>query len=312
MAKMTPPCFIGIDGGGTGCRVAIADVDGTTLARAEGGPANYTSNPGATIENLLSALEVARRSAGLEDAQIAKAAAHLGLAGILGATDSTDLVRRMPMRHVGVSDDRLTSLVGALGARDGVLVSVGTGSFVAKQRQGARTYLGGWGFAIGDQASGAWLGRRLLERCVLVSDRLEPESDLTRMVLAEFDGDPERITRFAQQAGPPEYARYAPRITAGRSIRPASRLAEMSASVGVTSDPLVRISYSRPPMNRAEGTGSPKALTLISVSRAGSSVTSLPPMAMAMTHVPVETTENGALRASMCGRSDALESWIPQ
>lgn len=214
MAKMTPPCFIGIDGGGTGCRVAIADVDGTTLARAEGGPANYTSDPGATIENLLSALEVARRSAGLEDAQIAKAAAHLGLAGILGATDSTDLVRRMPMRHVGVSDDRLTSLVGALGARDGVLVSVGTGSFVAKQRQGARTYLGGWGFTIGDQASGAWLGWRLLERCVLVSDGLEPESDLTRMVLAEFDGDPERITRFAQQAGPAEYARYAPRITA--------------------------------------------------------------------------------------------------
>ena len=50
-------------------------------------------------------------------------------------------------------------------------------------------------------------------------------------------------------------------------------------------------------MNRAEGTGSPKALTLISVSRLGSSVTCRPPTAIETTQVPVETTAKGADRA---------------
>ena len=53
------------------------------------------------------------------------------------------------------------------------------------------------------------------------------------------------------------------------------------------------VSNSRPPMKRAEGTGSPKALTLTSVSRAGSSSTFAPPIAIEITQVPVETTEKG-------------------
>ena len=53
-------------------------------------------------------------------------------------------------------------------------------------------------------------------------------------------------------------------------------------------------------MNRADGTGSPSALTLISVSRPGSSVTALPPIAIEITQVPVDTTANGARRRSRC------------
>ena len=64
-------------------------------------------------------------------------------------------------------------------------------------------------------------------------------------------------------------------------------------------------------MNRAEGTGAPKAFTFISVSRAGSSATGSPPMAIAITQVPVETTENGGWCAKRCGSSEALESWMP-
>jgi hypothetical protein len=56
------------------------------------------------------------------------------------------------------------------------------------------------------------------------------------------------------------------------------------------------VSNSRPPMKRADGTGWPNALTLISVSRAGSSGAGLPPTAIETTQVPVDTTENGAAR----------------
>ena len=38
----------------------------------------------------------------------------------------------------------------------------------------------------------------------------------------------------------------------------------------------------------------------------------LPPTAMTITQVPVETTEKGGRSAMRCGSSEALESWMPQ
>lgn len=61
-------------------------------------------------------------------------------------------------------------------------------------------------------------------------------------------------------------------------------------------------------MKRAEGTGSPSALTLMSVSRRSSSAFGSAPTASMTTQVPVETTENGEARVSRCGSSEALES----
>ena len=103
-----------------------------------------------------------------------------------------------------------------------------------------------------------------------------------------------------------------PGSTAGKSMTPCASTASTSAGVTVGSRPSIIRDHSRPPMKRADGTGSPKALTLISVSRAGSSATRRPPIAMATTQVPVETTAKGGRRARRCGRSEALESWMPQ
>ena len=56
-------------------------------------------------------------------------------------------------------------------------------------------------------------------------------------------------------------------------MAPRSSTADASASAIAGAAPRIVTSHSRPPMKRAEGTGSPKALTLISVSRLGSSGT---------------------------------------
>ncbi|MNL80555.1 hypothetical protein D3C87_2074410 [compost metagenome] len=71
---------------------------------------------------------------------------------------------------------------------------------------------------------------------------------------------------------------------------------------------MISVENARPPMNRADGTGSPSALTLISVSRASSSATFLAPIAIITTQVPVDTTEKGAARVNTCGSSEELES----
>ena len=40
--------FLGIDGGGTGCRAAVADASGRILGTGVAGPANLTSDPAGT------------------------------------------------------------------------------------------------------------------------------------------------------------------------------------------------------------------------------------------------------------------------
>ena len=113
--------------------------------------------------------------------------------------------------------------------------------------------------------------------------------------------------RCARPAKGPE-----PGSTAGKSMIPRASTASTSAAVTAGSRPSISRDHSRPPMKRADGTGSPKALTLISVSRAASSAIARPPIAMEITQVPVETTAKGGRRATRCGSSEALESWMPQ
>lgn len=207
-----PDFVIGIDGGGTGCRVAISAADGSVIGTAIGAAANYTSDPDGTVRHILAALSDVADNAGLPLDRLLDMPAHLGLAGIVSREDANALAARLPLTRCRITDDQVTSTIGALGARDGALVAVGTGSFVAIKRGETIRTLGGWGLQLGDQAAGAWLGRIALQRCALVADGLAPTSPLVANLLARFDGDAGQIIAFARQAAPAEYAQLAPLV----------------------------------------------------------------------------------------------------
>ncbi|WP_439523288.1 BadF/BadG/BcrA/BcrD ATPase family protein [Marivita sp.] len=201
--------IIGIDGGGTGCRVAIHDVHGRLIGTASGGAANYTSDPEATLQNITETLSCAAVSAGLSMDALMSAPAHLGIAGIVTAHDAQAAEALLPLQYCKVSNDQMISVVGALGDRNGAVVSVGTGSFVAIKRNTEVRYLGGWGLQLGDQASGAWLGRMALQRAALVLDDLKETSDAIETLLAQFDRDAAALIAFARHATPAAYAALA-------------------------------------------------------------------------------------------------------
>lgn len=209
-----PTLLIGVDGGGTGCRAAIADASGTVLAKAAGGPANVTTNCDEAIENVRQAIALAAAKAGMAEDRLAGASTHIGLAGVLTAADAARVAGAFRFAACVVTDDRATSVAGALGDRDGILISVGTGTIIAARRGGRVRYVGGWGLQVADQASGGWLGRALLERTLLCHDGIEAHSDLTRSTLARFDDDPNRIVSFAVAARPTDYAALAPAVVA--------------------------------------------------------------------------------------------------
>ena len=206
--------LVGIDGGGTGCRVAITYVDASPLGQATGGPANFTSDPDGTQRNILAALDAACASANLRPDDLINSVAHVGLAGVLTAQDSSTIAAALPFRAVTVTDDRPTSVTGALGGRDGVLAAIGTGTIVAAHSMGVTRYFGGWGPHLSDQASGGWLARKALRRTILAHDGLIAPSELTRQMLDHFDGALNNIIYFARDAQGGDYAALAPLVIA--------------------------------------------------------------------------------------------------
>jgi glucosamine kinase len=198
---------IGVDGGGTSCRVAI--LHRGQRWDVQTGPANVSTDFDGAIASIRAGLAKALGQAGLTPGTLADASAHLGLAGVMSAAIAARVRAALPLPRATVTDDRPTSIVGALGNDDGTVAAIGTGSFVGRQKDGQIAGLGGWGFFIGDQAAGAWLLRRCLEETMLAHDGLRPETDLTRAMLAEHGGDPGSIVLFAGNAAPADYARLA-------------------------------------------------------------------------------------------------------
>ncbi len=205
--------ILGIDGGGSGCRVRLEDRAGRVLASARGGPANVSSDFEAARANLLEAIAATYEAAGLDMAARGDDVAWAGLAGAGEAALAARMARALGFARARVSSDCATTLEGALAGGDGVVALLGTGSFFLRRAGDEERRIGGWGYQLGDEAGGAWLGREALSRVLWAADGLIAESGLTRDLLARFGG-PAGVVRFAQAAAPGDIAALAPDITA--------------------------------------------------------------------------------------------------
>jgi glucosamine kinase len=200
--------FLGIDGGGTGCRAAVADGAGHILARAEAGPANIASDLTGAARNILAAAAQAARDAG---ARLEDMVAGLGLAGANAAGAPAALGAHLPFARLRIVTDGVTAVMGALGEADGIVAALGTGSVFGVQRGSAVRQIGGRGLALGDEGSGAWIGRAILSRALRAVDGLAPMTPLLAELVEEMGGD-DRVVAFSLTARPADYAALAPRI----------------------------------------------------------------------------------------------------
>ncbi|WP_411032601.1 BadF/BadG/BcrA/BcrD ATPase family protein [Shinella sp. BYT-45] len=202
--------ILGIDGGGTSCRAAVASPNGVILGRGKSGAANILTDPNNAIISITEAAKAAFRDAGLDESGVSRASAFLGLAG----TNVGDLTRyvhdRLPFRHTDIDSDGLVALQGAIGDEDGAVAILGTGSIYMGRRNGTVRYIGGWGFTVGDLGGGARIGHALLQEALLAHDGVHPRSAVTSAVLDEFKHDPRGIVEFARLSKPGDFGRYAP------------------------------------------------------------------------------------------------------
>ncbi len=182
--------YLGVDGGGTNCRIRLANEDLVTLAEARGGRSNLQIDNGEPAYRSIS--EGTREvfaAAGIDFAETANTYACYGMAGgRLESAREEFAARPWPFAGVRVYDDIDIARAGAHGGEDGGVLIIGTGSACLAVEKGQRYQCGGWGFHIGDQMSGAILGRELVRRTVEATDGLVSGSPLTAAVLEKFGG----------------------------------------------------------------------------------------------------------------------------
>jgi glucosamine kinase len=204
---------LGIDGGGTGCRAALATPAGEVIGRGKAGAANIRTDLTRARENILEAARQAFQDAGRDPALVASASAVLGLAGTNVGTYAQQLEAILPFAQSRVVTDALIALEGAVGdAGDGAIAILGTGTAYLVRRKGKARSVGGWGFQVGDQGSGGRLGRDLLEETLLAHDGIRPASALTDAMLAVFRNDPQDVVEFTINAKPGDYGGFAPKV----------------------------------------------------------------------------------------------------
>lgn len=207
--------IIGVDGGGSGCRVVVADTGSAVLARAEGGPANIATDPEGALRSILDCCEGAVRQAAGASAldEMRRARAGLGIAGANARGAADRLAAALPFARCRVETDAMTAARGALGPEDGILAAIGTGSVFVRQQGGQLRQFGGWGIVLGDEGSGARLGRSALRRVLMAAEGFVPMTGYLAALIDRFGG-PEGVIAFSLTARPADFAPLAPEITA--------------------------------------------------------------------------------------------------
>lgn len=202
--------YLGVDGGGSRCRARLEDGRGAVLGDGISGPATTRIGIERAWQSVMQASDAAAAQAGL-GRDWSRTHAAIGLAGF-GRPGVEGALKKMahPFASVRFLSDGLAACLGAHSGADGAVVVAGTGSIGVGLIGGREIRLGGYGFPISDQGSGADIGLRVIRSALRAADRGEGTSPLLLEVLAWFGHDPARAVAWSELATAADYAVFAP------------------------------------------------------------------------------------------------------
>lgn len=219
-----PRFCIGVDGGGTGTRARLTDAQGLRLGQGEAGPSSLAQGVDQAWQNVALAVQRAFASAGLDTVPWADCALGLGLAGAHSPQRAQAFLTRLPPVHsLALDSDAGTALLGAHAGQAGLVIAAGTGSVgQALHADGRKALVGGWGFGIGDEGSGAWLGQGAMRQAQAALDGRVASGSLARAVWQRCGADRVALIAWCAQAGQAEYAQLAPLVFESAASDPAA------------------------------------------------------------------------------------------
>jgi N-acetylglucosamine kinase-like BadF-type ATPase len=178
---------LGIDAGGTKTRAILADESGRVVAGAHGSGANLRTHGELEVEKVLhSVIEQAETEAGVRAEALA-----LGIAGADRPDDHAvlrEILRRIGFKErVVVANDARIAFVAGSVRRIGLAVICGTGSIAwGRNAAGEIARAGGWGWHLGDEGSGFWIGERAIRGVLRAFDGRGPATSLEKPLFDQF------------------------------------------------------------------------------------------------------------------------------
>lgn len=206
------PFYIGIDGGGTKTRCALGDETRVVATAMTGGSNVVRLGKGIARTSLLTVVHDVCVAGKISPHQIQRVC--VGAAGAARpevVATIRAILAEVTTAPVDVVGDTVTTLEAAFGPGPGIVAIAGTGSIVyGRDTNGNVARAGGWGFAVSDEGSGHWIGRRAVS-AVLDARDAGLDTALAPALLSEWDcASPEELVQMANATPPPEFPRLFP------------------------------------------------------------------------------------------------------
>jgi glucosamine kinase len=211
--------FLGVDGGGTRCRARLVNAGGAILGESVAGPANIRIGLEESVRSVLAATGHCLAQAGASFSDTSDTiVACLALAGASepGDAAAAQAAFETHFARAQITTDAHAACVGAHRGEDGGMIIVGTGSIGWAVRGGPFTgvsiRVGGWGFPVSDEGSGAWIGWEAVRRTLLAHDGRAAWTPLLTEVSQALGSEPHAIVEWTGSARPRDFGRLAPLV----------------------------------------------------------------------------------------------------
>ncbi|GAA2267437.1 BadF/BadG/BcrA/BcrD ATPase family protein [Streptomyces amakusaensis] len=174
---MTTRWVLGVDSGGSGLRVGLADAADPGRAKSLRSSAPVrTGADGIDAGQLLERLTPMARALLADAGGGSVVAAAVGAAGMatlggrLRAELPGALAESLGVRRIALAADAVTAYAGALGQRPGAVVAAGTGMIALGTDLTGWRRADGWGHLLGDEGGGSWIGEAGLRAALRAHD----------------------------------------------------------------------------------------------------------------------------------------------
>lgn len=198
--------IIGIDGGGTktiGRIEKLSTNESHTIQSGASSLSNDFANAQIVLKELIEKLLLKFKASALDVHVL------IGVAGGGVASQAEQLIDELPFAFssLKVVNDAKTSLYGANNGSPVAVIALGTGSVGARlDENGKEFYVGGWGFPIGDEASGAKLGFNAVQSLLSeINWHQEARSKMAKAVAAKLGEDKQQIANWLAKAQAKDY-----------------------------------------------------------------------------------------------------------
>lgn len=184
--------FIGVDGGGTKTSFQLFDEKGQVLNTYCGGPCHYgqigldglKDLVKSGVKKVLKGFEAEK-----EDVYIGLGLAGYGRERKVQKNIEEAVGKGLKGYHWIVKNDIEIAIKGALNQQDGIFVIAGTGSIALASVADRQERMGGWGYLIGDEGSGYWIGKQVLAAFSKQADGRAEKTALYQLVMDELGLD---------------------------------------------------------------------------------------------------------------------------